>query len=97
MNRRQVAYFTRDWQRVIDTVGRDDHPKYTTAFVKTVEKLADNGTDCPGADKLPEMVSLSKQINKAAADEGDLDLISQFRVLGNAWLVGAGYDPQLLG
>lgn len=98
ITQRDVGLLTRDWQRVVDSVGRGDHPAYTKPFVKRVRTFAAKGADCPGADDLAQLAKLAYQLNKAADDEtATLALIDRFRTLGNTWLEQVGRNPQLLG
>lgn len=94
---KQIRLFTRDWQRVVDAVGREDQAKYTSALVARMTQLTKAAGQCPGSDELTSLNRLAKQIDAAAeAGEADLDAINTFRQVGNDWLEELGYRRLLL-
>lgn len=98
VTRDEISTFRRDWDRVVGSIGREDHRTYTTPFVREVSTLSDKAGSCPGADNLQVMKAAATKIDSAAATgEPDYKLVNEFAKAGNSWLEALGYGSGLLG
>lgn len=98
MTQDEIATFRRDWDRVVGSIGREDHRTYTTPFVREVTTLSDKANSCPGADNLGTMKEAATKIDSAAAKGNpDYAAVNQFAKAGNSWLEDLGYGSGLLG
>jgi hypothetical protein len=93
----EISLFRRNWDRVVGSVGREDHPTYTTPFVSEVDALAEKAKDCPGASNFGAMKTALADIEQAAEDGNpDYEAINAFVKAGNAWLESLGYGSGVL-
>lgn len=97
IKRDQVNLLVRDWSRVVDSVGRDDHGQYTKAFGRDLTALTEHQQSCPGGKDLEELKSLSKTINaQVAADKIDYGSYQNAVDVGNRWLKALGFNSTRL-
>lgn len=96
LSRGAVDDFVLAWERVTSSVDRPDHSKYTEAMIDAVAKAAKDAGGCAGSEHLPVLADLIQKIDQAGrAGEPAGDLIHEFALSGNDWLVALGYSPKL--
>lgn len=94
---RETRLLIRDWDRVVNAIGREDQAVYTKALAKNLKNLEKPAQKCPATESFVEMQAVASEIDRSARDGNpDLVAINQFRVVGNSWLESLGRSPSLL-
>ncbi len=97
LDRERLGFVVRDWARVMGSIGRGDHPKYTGALVATLTGAQAAAKGCQGATQLTAFLSTARRVHarsrRATPDYGLYDAAS---AAGNAWLAKAGYGDNAL-
>ncbi len=92
-----IAYMQRDWERVVGSIGRGDHGKYTHAFVARLDSLKEQSKACPADQALARFIAAAERVDKAAKKpNAGYGIYRKAADSGNAWLDQVGITPNEL-
>jgi len=83
--------------RVYDSIGREDHPRYTRAMARDLDKVADAATTCAKADEFAAFRTHVDRIDAQSRGAApDYALYDDAVADGNEWLAGVGFGTNAL-
>src|SRR3954470_15494327 len=92
VTRKQASFVGRDRERVAGSVGREDHARYTSAFVTELTRLAKHSDGCRGAALLTAFRGDAVRIDdRAGRPTPQYPAYNAAVRHGNRWLVAIGY------
>ncbi len=97
LNTQRLSLLVRDWGRVYDSIGREDHHRYTRAMATDLDKLADAAATCAGAGKFTTFRADVDRIDALSRRPApDYALYDDAVAHGNEWLAGVGFGSNAL-
>lgn len=96
LTQRQLDLVVRDWTRLYDTVGRQDHGRYTQGLLARLERVEAAAEECDGSEAFETFRDTVATIDERSTAAPDYDVYTKAVNIGNAWLDEAGLGPNAL-
>ncbi len=97
LSAKRLSFVVRDWGRVYGSIGREDHHRYTRAFVTDLESVADAAKSCDGAGKFADFMAQADRIDAQSRRAApDYSLYDAALATGNEWFAAVGFGSNAL-
>lgn len=87
----RVRLVLRNWDRVVSSVGREDHADYARSLARQTTRLARRTASCPGADELRKVAAGARGLAREAQKPA-LPAYGEVARTGDRWLDALGYS-----
>ncbi len=97
LSAKRLRFVVRDWGRVYDSIGREDHHRYTGALAADLAGLADSAATCHGAESFARFRSDVSRIDaRSRRPSPTYSLYDEAVAAGNEWLLDVGLGSNAL-